>query len=144
MNQNATHREIFIHIDFNHGGMRNTRVIEQQRVLLDYYSPEFPGAEAAHWRAALERLSLLMAEDAAGEAADAAAFEECGRVIGDLERNLAETSEQLQLQQKQSAAWAEAYALLASEYQKGKLGAAKTAPAKKKPAKKVARKRARK
>jgi len=67
---------------------RVTYFTENNRVLLHYGTPEAPGVEASHWRAVMERMSCFIAESEAGEAGDAAAFEEQKRVIGDLEMKL--------------------------------------------------------
>lgn len=122
----------------------HTMVTERQRVLFDQWTPGIPGAEAAHWRAVLERISFFTLEADAVEAVDASAFEEQGRIIGELERTIQERDEVAMLQTRRIINWTEAYQKMAHECEvlreEATRSHAKKKPAKKLPTKKRARK----
>jgi hypothetical protein len=136
--------EIRMHVQGYDGDRtRQTTVTQDNRVLLNYITPEISGTAATHWRAVVERLAFFITEDEARETVVAKASEDvqASRLVEGLRKEVSELlNETMRVLNRQAAT-----IMTLGEEVDALQASAKKVPTKKKPVKKVpARKRARK
>lgn len=129
--------EIRMHVQGYDGDRtRQTTVTQDNRVLLNYITPEISGTAATHWRAVVERLAFFITEDEARSTAVAVARDDERR------KEIDELRRDNESMRKSRDSWLCAYNELAGKHDELLLD---SKPAARKQAKKVpARKRARK
>jgi len=122
---------------YDGGRTRQTTVTQDNRVLLNYITPEIAGTAATHWRAVVERLAFFITEDEARNTAVAVARDDERR------QEIDELRRDNEIMRQARDSWLCAFNELAGKHDKLLLDskpAARKRGAKKQPARKRARK----